>query len=153
MLSEKIWCAPSHCTSKALFLLIRELTQDKLFKRSRVSKGLETLIFLLEATFQCVCSDGFFSLHLVPTCGVKKSCCVYYLASPLYVSLSHVCLHILFYKVDILCRSEMRDPPGCVQPPSVCLSSWVARFPPSKSLLWLSSPAFYVSAIPQPVSS
>lgn len=57
--AERIWFVLSRCTSVALFLLIRKHTQGKLYKWSRVSRGLET--HLHQGSVRCVCSDLVYS--------------------------------------------------------------------------------------------
>lgn len=138
------------------FYLLEKLTQSKLCRRSRVSRGLKTLILLLEVPLRCVLR------FLSPTwlsCRVEQRCCVLLSTPNVYFPMcvcisrhSWVCICMLKWRSSAGLRWE--TPLVVYNPPQpICLSSWVAHSPPCKSLLWLSSPAFYVSSIQQSVSS
>lgn len=105
-----------------------------------------------------------FTWYLLP-CGCRKwggkkknaavCICVYYSAVVQPYSMGpYVCLHIQGQlSVHEWVISETPPPVVVYNTLSICLSSWVAGFPPSKSAAWLSSPAFYVSGLQRPVSS
>lgn len=120
-------------------------------KRSRVSRGLETLIFLLEASLRCVCLDAFF-FHLFCPCEVL---CV--LLRHTYCMCPYVYLHMRG-KVDIPRRSEMRDPPPWfVYNPPLCLfihlggsfpSQQITTVPVISCILCLSAPNTFLCVSP-----